>query len=75
MENENKIRGRPKKELKDDVKRNLQIRQHNYYVNYKNKKKQTTKPEPQEVPVASTLHESLNNIVKIIDGIKASLNQ
>ena len=75
MENENKIRGRPKKELKDDVKRNLQIRQHNYYVNYKNKKKQTTKTEPQEVPVASTLHESLNNIVKIIDGIKASLNQ
>ena len=79
MEMEKKIRGRPKQKLTDDVKRNLQIRQHNYYVNYKNKKNKSTKPElapvPEELPIQSTLQESLNNIIKIIDGIKASFSK
>jgi hypothetical protein len=65
---EKKTRGRPKQELNDDVKRNLQLRQHNYYVNYKNKKNQP--PPIQES--TTTLQESLNNIVKIIDNIKAA---
>ncbi len=79
MEMEKKIRGRPKQKLTDDVKRNLQIRKHNYYVNYKNKKNQSTKteltPVPEELPIQSTLQESLNNIIKIIDDIKASFSK
>jgi hypothetical protein len=68
---EKKTRGRPKQELNDDVKRNLQQRQHNYYVNYKNKKNQPP-PMVQESTSTTTLQESLNNIVKIIDNIKAA---
>ena len=67
---EKKTRGRPKQELNDDLKRNLQLRQHNYYVNYKNKKNQL--PPIQESTSTTTLQESLNNIVKIIDNIKAA---
>ena len=66
---EKKSRGRPKQELNDDVKRNLQLRQHNYYINYKNKKNQ---PPPIQESTSTTLQESLNNIVKIIDNIKAA---
>ena len=41
MENQDikKSRGRPKKETQDENLIALQNRQHNYYLNYKNKKK------------------------------------
>ena len=38
MEPDIKIRGRPKQNLTDAIQRNLQTRQHRYYVNYKTKK-------------------------------------
>ena len=68
---EKKTRGRPKQELNDDLQRNHRLRQHNYYINYKNKKNQPP-PMVQESTATTTLQESLNNIVKIIDNIKAA---
>ena len=74
MEPDKKTRGRPKQELNDDVKRDLQTRQHNYYVNYKTKKNKIHILEPvQENP--KTIHEILNDIVKLIDDIKVSFNK
>lgn len=72
---EKKTRGRPKQELNDDVKRNLQIRQHKYYVKYKNKKNQPAPSLVQESTAISTLQESLNHIVRIIDGIRSSFSK
>jgi uncharacterized membrane protein len=74
MKPDKKTRGRPKQELNDDVKRDLQTRQHNYYVNYKTKKNKIHILEPvQEIP--KTIHEILNDIVKLIDDIKVSFNK
>ena len=50
MENQNikKSRGRPKTKTEDEILIALQNRQHNYYLNYKNKKKNIIEDTIQE---------------------------
>ena len=78
MEPDIKIRGRPKQNLTDAIQRNLQTRQHGYYVNYKTKKnKYKITPPVVEIVNESPpkLQELLNEIVRIIDVIRVSFKK
>jgi hypothetical protein len=78
MEPDIKIRGRPKQNLTDAIQRNLQTRQHRYYVNYKTKKnKYKITPPVVEIVNESPpkLQELLNEIVRIIDVIRDSFKK
>ena len=78
MEPDIKLRGRPKQNLTDAIQRNLQTRQHGYYVNYKTKKNKN-KITPPVVEIVNEsppkLQELLNEIVRIIDVIRDSFKK
>ena len=79
MENQKtKGRGRPRKEVEDPTLKTLQDRQHNYYLNYKNKKnvQTTTTPDaiPEEEPKRDkTMCEITNDIIKKGNEIKSRI--
>ena len=86
MENQNikRSRGRPKKLFDDEVMRNLQDRQHNYYLNYKNKKHNSNTPaneselkpvpeEPEQPKHKKTMCELINDIIERCNEMKSKI--
>ena len=89
MENQNirKSRGRPKKIIDDELLKTLQERQHNYYLNYKNKKNNNNTPvnenelnpvseeePPKEQPKhEKTMCELINDIIEKCNKMKSKI--
>jgi hypothetical protein len=84
MENQNikKSRGRPKKIIDDELMKTLQERQHNYYLNYKNKKNHNNNNTPinenesnqiqeEEPKHVKTMCELINDIIEKCNEIKS----
>jgi len=85
MENQNrKSRGRPKKLIDDELLKTLQERQHNYYLNYKNKKNNNNtpvnenelNPVPEELEQPKhekTMCELINDIIERCNEMKSKI--
>ena len=86
MENQNirKSRGRPKKIIDDELLKTLQERQHNYYLNYKNKKNNSNVPinqnelkpvpeEPEQPKHEKTMCELINDIIERCNEMKSKI--
>jgi hypothetical protein len=75
MENQNikKNRGRPKKQVEDANLKTLQDRQHNYYLNYKNKKNVQVLNTPDVIPEEEPKHEK--TMCELINDIIEKCNQ
>ena len=80
MENPNikKNRGRPKKQVEDENLKTLQDRQHNYYLNYKNKKNVQVLNTPDVIPEEEpkndkTMCELINDIIEKCNEIKSRM--
>jgi len=77
MENpKTKGRGRPKKEVEDPTLKTLQDRQHNYYLNYKNKKNVQVLNTPDaisedEPKLEKTMCELINDIIERCNEMKS----
>ena len=80
-----KGRGRPRKEVQDPTLKTLQDRQHNYYLNYKNKKNNNNTPinenelnpvpeeEPEQPKHEKTMCELINDIIEKCNEIKSKI--
>ena len=84
MENLKKSRGRPKKITDDELLKTLQERQHNYYLNYKNKKNNSNVPinqnelkpvpeEPEQPKHEKTMCELINDIIERCNEMKSKI--
>lgn len=72
MENIKKSRGRPKTKTEDENLIALQNRQHNYYLNYKNKKRNVIDDIIQEPfqEIEKEEEEDINKTIEILNNTK-----